>query len=226
MGQRQAGSHALMSRAAAIVGALIAVGAAWPAFAFQAAPGTNTAPVEIPRPSRAWAPEGEPPTPEMWKLRTMGGPGTPGRSLVPEYATACNQFGDDGFTDAELLTNSLPQIQTAWRGLLAVPGVRGSIQWDRRTGLPHRAWVSGLRVAGGPIEPAARAFVREHASLILAGETASDDDLPLLKAHRVGQVWFLVFGQRWHGLEVIDGRIDLRDRKSTRLNSSHLGISY
>src|SRR5437899_6173890 len=37
----------------------------------------------------------------------------------------------------------------------------------------------------------------------------------------------LAVPQRWHGLEVLLELIDdFLDRKSTRLNSSHLGISY
>jgi hypothetical protein len=194
-----------------------------PAAAFEAAKssGTGAPPVEIPRPSRAWVPEGDVPTSESWSLRVMGGPGRVGRALVPEYATVCGQIGVDGLTvasDKDYVLAPPSGTQAAWRALTSESGVRAQARWDGVTGLPHRAWASGLRLAGtafdqqSAVVSAARAFLRERASLLLAGESPTDDDLPLIKAHRVGEVWFLVFGQRYHGLEVVDGRVDLRVR--------------
>lgn len=196
-----------------------------PALAFESlrAPAGTTAPVpvEIPRPSRAWVPEGEQPTSESWRLRVQGGPGRLGRGIEPDYATQCGQVGVDGETagsDEAYVAAEPSATRLAWRELAREPGVRAEALWNPATNTPHRAWASGLGIGGGPflsqdaVERASRAFLRERASLLLAGESPSDDDLPLLKAQRVGDVWFLVFGQRHEGLEVVDGRVDLRVR--------------
>jgi Zn-dependent metalloprotease len=151
----------------------------------------------------------------------MGGPGRLGRPLAPEYATQCGQIGVDGGrlgSDEEYVSAAPAGTQVAWRALNDEPGVRARARWDGVTGMPHRVWTSGVRLDGSSFEEqsavvsAARAFLRERASLLLAGESPSDDDLPLIQAHRTGDVWFLVFGQRYHGLEVVDGRVDLRVR--------------
>jgi Zn-dependent metalloprotease len=153
----------------------------------------------------------------------MGGPGRLGRSLVPEYATECGQIGVDGenvASDESYMRRDVdpPGMHAAWRALAAEPGVHAQVRWSGVTGMPHRAWATGVRLAGGPfvtqdaVASASRAFLRERASLLLAGEAPGDNDIPLIKAHRVGDVWFLVFGQRYHGLEVVDGRVDLRVR--------------
>ncbi|HEV8480464.1 MAG TPA: hypothetical protein VGR66_06685 [Candidatus Eisenbacteria bacterium] len=226
MGVGKAGADAIGRIVPAALFLLAACGA--PAHAFTTARASAasaaaavTSPVEIPRPSRAWVPQGEAPTSESWRLRVTGGPGRLGRALLPDYVTQCDQIGADGETegsDADLGTVAPAPMQAAWRAFTAEPGVRGDVRWNRVTGMPHRAWTSGVRLLSQPlltqeaVESAARPFLREQSSLLLAGEDASADDLPLLKAHRVGDVWFLVFGQRWHGLEVVDGRVDLRVR--------------
>src|SRR5215831_14853482 len=209
------------ARAHALARALVAFALLWagPAHAFAPRP----APVEIPRPSRAWVPEGEAPSSESWQLRSRGGPGRLGNPLEPDYATKCGQIGVDGAaygSDEEYVRGGgePPAAQAAWREFAAQPGVRAEARWDLVTGMPHRVWTSGVQLAGAPfaspeaVEAAARDFLSQHAALLLNRETPSADDLPLLKAHRVGEVWFLVFGQRYHGLEVVDGRLDLRVR--------------
>jgi len=168
--------------------------------------------VEIPRPALAWIPEGELPTPEAFRLRPDL------VRLAPDWSSTCGggPVGDDSLrSDAGLVADL--RAHAAWQELTAPSSaVRGQARWDPRTGLPHRAWLSGLRLRGAPFETAqraeaaARAFVRERAVLATAGEQPDDADLPLLKARRVGRVWFLVFGQRSRGLEVVDGRVDVR----------------
>src|SRR5204863_1133167 len=145
VGIGKAGAYAVR-RVFAVAGLLAAFGQPAAAFvASKAAPVGKAAPVEIPRPSRAWVPEGEPPTSESWRLRIQGGPGRLGRALEPEYSTHCGQIGVDGETvggDDDYVAAEPTATRLAWRALTTEPGVRAEARWNGATGAPHRAWVS------------------------------------------------------------------------------------
>jgi len=107
----------------------------------------------------------------------------------------------------------------AWERLQEETSIQGVPVWSEWTGAPHRITAAGWRLPGTPsvgtvteAEAAARDFVLAHRDLLLGGELPSTDELPLVKSRRVGETWFLVFGQRHRSLEVVDGRVDVRLR--------------
>ncbi|MCI0582899.1 MAG: hypothetical protein L0227_08390, partial [Chloroflexi bacterium] len=111
------------------------------------------------------------------------------------------------------------RAEAAWRRMVDGGRAEGRVAWSDLTGAPHRIEAVGWRVASAgaletraDAEAAARAFLDAHRDLLLDGESVAGEDLPLVKAHRAGDLWLLVFGQRHRGLEVVDGRVDVRLR--------------
>src|SRR5262245_31906729 len=176
------------------------------------APETSSGIVEIPRPSRLWIPDGYSTTPEARLAETLRTRGLLPRAVAGESGPSSTERGDP------IAARRRQGAREAWSELSVQGAVRASARWDSRTGLPHRALLAGLRVPERGLsrledaERAARAFLGRQARLLTGGETPGADDLPLVKARRVGETWLLVFGQRWHGREVVDGRVDLRLR--------------
>lgn len=193
----------------ALVWALVA-GITGTAGAFNE-PQNGSAPLEIPRPSRNWTPEGYNAVPEAKQLQTLVNQGLAPRAVA-------------GLTQAQRSLGEGPRnvrlslARQALATLTSRDGVRAEATWDDHLGVAHRVRASGLRVMGFDLrdqtgaEAAARSFIRDHADLLTAGEHPIPADMPLEAAHRVGELWLLVFGQRWHGLEVMDGRVDVRIR--------------
>lgn len=112
-----------------------------------------------------------------------------------------------------------------WRREAGARGDRLKVRWNVATGLPHRIYGPGLRVTerDARLSTAADAEARGRAFLARTGpgwageESPAPADLDLVKAHRVGATWFLVFQQRYRGLEVEGGRVDLRMREDGTL---------
>ncbi|HEV8480463.1 MAG TPA: FlgD immunoglobulin-like domain containing protein [Candidatus Eisenbacteria bacterium] len=192
---------------------MVLVWALVPAAAHAVTAPPSGEPAEIPRPSRAWTPAGYNPAPEAQQLEQLMRAGLAPQA-VPGLTPAQRSLGE-GPRDARL-----SNARQALAALRARPGMSAEAVWDERLGTAHRVRASGLSVGrgfdlktAGGAEAAARAFVRDHADLLTGGEAPSPADMPLVAAHRVGALWLLVFGQRWHGLEVLDGRVDVRLRQ-------------
>jgi hypothetical protein len=124
--------------------------------------------------------------------------------------------GAPGFTIAARRHASEEALE-AWVGMGAAR--RFEITRNARTGLPHRLIGPPVSIADGRIlarvsdvETAARAWLEAHAPLWAGDEHPGAFDLALVKSHRVGATWFLVFQQRHLGAEVEGGRVDLRVR--------------
>jgi hypothetical protein len=171
----------------------------------------TSTPIEIPRPSRNWTPDGYKPVPEAMQLQEVVRLG-----LAPHAAS--------GLTQAQRSLDGGPRnirfsiARQALAALTAKGDVRAEVAWDENLGVPHRVRAAGIRVTGfdlrsqAGVEAAARSFIRDHADLLTGGEHPTPADMPLEAAHRVGELWLLVFGQRWHGYDVVDGRVDVRMR--------------
>jgi hypothetical protein len=204
--------HRLLFAAGLALG-LAAAGAAPLPAALPAGDGAEA--LELPRPLLAHPPRGYVLSPEgeRWRLLERQGV-VPRPPLRPESERRAEEE-----SEASPAALRRARAEAAWRSLLAAPGQVGAVTRSDLSGVPHRARVAGLRAAAGPLdtqasaEAAGRAFLLAHRDLLLGGESPSEAEMPLLKAHRVGELWFLVFGQRHAGLEVIDGRVDVRLRR-------------
>lgn len=198
--------------AAALSLVLVAAGSA---HAVQPASEATEA-LELPRPLLAHPPAGYAATPEGERWRRLESRGLAPRAAARPETERRIESERDELPPAALRR---ARAEAAWRTLSLGGARRASITWSEISGAPHRVRAAGLRVPGRGLdtraaaEAAARAFVLEQRDLLLAGEAPADADLPLVKAHRVGDLWFLVFGQRHRGLEVVDGRVDVRLRR-------------
>ena len=177
------------------------------------APPSAAGVVEIARPGRGWVPDGYRATPESDRLGALRAGG-----LAPAEAPAAVRPGAGFGEDLDAAAARRHAARAAWAEFAARPALRADVVWDARTGMPHRVRVAGLRAASRRLETAAAAeaaardLVRREASLLTGGETPGPAEMPLVKARRVGDVWLLVFGQRYRGFEVLDGRVDVRLR--------------
>ncbi|MEM7199399.1 MAG: hypothetical protein AAF628_03985 [Planctomycetota bacterium] len=90
------------------------------------------------------------------------------------------------------------------------------VDWHAPTGTPKAIFGRGFRATDRAVadvvdaQAIARAFIARHTDLLGVGAS----DFPLRNSDRVGPLYVLVFDQRFRGLDVIGGRLDVRLRAS------------
>lgn len=100
----------------------------------------------------------------------------------------------------------------ALRAFERATGRSWRVVWCQATGTPKAVYGPGLRLTERPITDLQTArrlsekILRQHANLLGLGASRF---VPAIEA-RVGDLWILVFEQRFRGLPVVDGRADVR----------------
>ncbi|MEM7200724.1 MAG: hypothetical protein AAF628_10685 [Planctomycetota bacterium] len=100
----------------------------------------------------------------------------------------------------------------SWRDFRAQHGDDWRADWNPATGTPQAIYGPGLRLRAGLLHDAvevrelAEQAIRRHAALLGCGTSTYELDIQA----RVGDLHILVFRQRYRGLPVVDGRIDVR----------------
>ncbi len=105
-----------------------------------------------------------------------------------------------------------PEVQAAWAGFQKEHGSTWRVDWNRATGTPEAIWGPGLRLQDAPIATVAEArgyaqrVLKRFATLLGTG----DSNCVEVIGEKVERVYIFVYRQRFKGLEVIDGRADIR----------------
>src|SRR5262252_10628270 len=138
------------------------------ASAFEA-PHDRSTPIEIPRPSRNWTPDGYRTVPEAMQLQEVVRLG-----LAPHAGAAVTQ-AQRSLGEGPRNTR-LSIARQALASMTAQGGIRAEANWDEQLGVPHRVRAAGVRETGFNLgdqagaEAAARSFIRDHADLLTGGE--------------------------------------------------------
>ncbi len=109
-----------------------------------------------------------------------------------------------------------PQVVAAWDAFQVAHEGAWKVDWNHATGTPAAIWGPGLRASVAPVTDEADArrvaglFVEQHRALLGLGQTQVSADI----VQRIGDVWILVYQQRWRGLQVHGARVDVRLRTS------------
>ncbi len=116
-----------------------------------------------------------------------------------------------------------PSVAAAWQRFQQDTGGRWLVQWCAPTGTPQMVYGHGLALADwreNSLDEARRqanAQLAAHADLLGLGASDFTETI----GARMGRTWTFTFAQRFAGLPVIGGRVDVRIHMSGKL--VHLG---